>query len=53
VIQELGHCLEPLPARGTAWDNHAPTALRDGRRLVNEVAEVVAMDFCFKGGEQF
>jgi hypothetical protein len=53
VSQELGHSPEPLFAEGTTRNHAALAALRDGRRLVYEVRQVVAIDFCFKGGEQF
>jgi hypothetical protein len=40
------HGPEQLSASGAARDHDALAASRDGWRLVNEVGEVVAVDFC-------
>jgi len=45
MIPKLRHRIDSFPARWTASDNNTLTALRDRWRLVNEVTEVVSLDF--------
>jgi hypothetical protein len=48
MIQKLAHRIDPLFAGWTPWHNDALAALRDRWRVLDEMTEVVAMDFCFK-----
>ena len=52
MIQKLGHRIDSFPARGTASDNNALSALRDRWRLVNEVRQIMTLNFFLDCSEQ-
>jgi hypothetical protein len=45
MVEELAHRIDALPAGRASAHHYAPSTFRDGRRFVNEVREVVAVDF--------
>jgi hypothetical protein len=45
MIEKLSRRSKSFPARRAIGHHYTSTALRDGRRFVDEVAEVVAMEF--------
>ncbi len=45
MVQELRHRIDPFPARGASRHDNTFSALRNGRRLIHEMAEVVAAYF--------
>ena len=52
MVQELLHLINSFLARRAARHNYAFSALRDGRRFVNEVREIVSLNFFLDCGKQ-